>query len=584
MMVLLMAFPAFAGDGQIGTYTCYGLTGGDAGDLDRLPYADLNDKDAALVFVAGDATYFYTFDADSEAAESSPDVIVPDDATGDGRWILIQVHGGGAGADGEDAYVYIAYASDASGTGFTMTFNAALDYIAVLSTDTEIETPQASDFAGLWKNYKGATGAQGVQGPAGADGEDGAPGPQGDPGPAGADGADGTDGYSVLSGSGAPDSGLGVNGDWYIDTAAHNIYGPKAGGAWGSPTSLIGPQGETGAAGADGEDGAQGPQGDPGAAGADGEDGTDGITYTWRNGTGVPDNGLGINGDYYLDDATGDVYFKAAETYSVVSNIEGPQGDPATDDQTASEVPVTDSAGYFTGDDTEEIFAEIGAGQEVPADLTADFYLFGTTSATLNWGVLNDNRITGYYIYQADYPGDFATVYDFATSTNSYVVTGLEYDHDYQFKISSTNGVDESDFRSKIIVHVREDAGGASLDIIEVTGTQSLTAAQLTNSRIFLNQTGTATYTFGTAQTAYELEESSAVFLFGTTEPAYFDCQAGDKITFVAGEKTTMDDGDKMYASSPEIYDSFVVTPVKIGSDYQWLINCVSGEYEDGGP
>ena len=66
---------------------------------------------------------------------------------------------GADGADGEDAFVYIAYASDNSGTGFTTTFNASLAYIAVLATDTEIATPQASDFAGLWTKYKGDDGA-----------------------------------------------------------------------------------------------------------------------------------------------------------------------------------------------------------------------------------------------------------------------------------------------------------------------------------------------------------------------------------------------------------------------------------------
>jgi len=65
---------------------------------------------------------------------------------------------GGSGAAGNSAYVYIAYASDASGTDFTMTFNSALDYIAILAADTEIETPSASDFTGLWKKYKGEIG------------------------------------------------------------------------------------------------------------------------------------------------------------------------------------------------------------------------------------------------------------------------------------------------------------------------------------------------------------------------------------------------------------------------------------------
>lgn len=65
-------------------------------------------------------------------------------------------------------------------------------------------------------------------------------GPQGDPG---ADGAAGADGRTLLSGSGAPGSGLGTDGDFYIDTAAWYIYGPKTSGAWGSATSLIGPSG-----------------------------------------------------------------------------------------------------------------------------------------------------------------------------------------------------------------------------------------------------------------------------------------------------------------------------------------------------
>jgi len=68
------------------------------------------------------------------------------------------------GEDGEDAYVYIAYASDDQGTGFTTTFNPLLDYIAIKTTTTEIPTPTAADFAGLWKNYKGADGADGADG------------------------------------------------------------------------------------------------------------------------------------------------------------------------------------------------------------------------------------------------------------------------------------------------------------------------------------------------------------------------------------------------------------------------------------
>ena len=63
-----------------------------------------------------------------------------------------------------ESYLYIAYASDDSGTGFTMTFNAALDYVAMLQSATEITSPQASDFAGLWKKYAGDDGTPGVDG------------------------------------------------------------------------------------------------------------------------------------------------------------------------------------------------------------------------------------------------------------------------------------------------------------------------------------------------------------------------------------------------------------------------------------
>jgi len=83
---------------------------------------------------------------------------------------------GATGANGSSAYVYIAYASDASGTGFTTTFNAALDYIAVKTTTTSIASPAVGDFTGLWKNYKGATGSTGATGANGTNGTNGTDG------------------------------------------------------------------------------------------------------------------------------------------------------------------------------------------------------------------------------------------------------------------------------------------------------------------------------------------------------------------------------------------------------------------------
>lgn len=46
----------------------------------------------------------------------------------------------------------------------------------------------------------------------------------------------------------------------------------------------------------------------------------------WRDGAGVPSNALGIDGDYYLRDTTGDVYLRTAGAYAIVANIKGAAG------------------------------------------------------------------------------------------------------------------------------------------------------------------------------------------------------------------------------------------------------------------
>ena len=114
----------------------------------------------------------------------------------------------------------------------------------------------------------GATGAQGVAGVAGPVGATGLPGPAG------------TNGNTVWNGSGAPSSALGTNGDFYIDTDAKAIFGPKTGGSWGSGVALVGPQGPQGLQGATG---AQGVAGVAGPAGAQGPKGLNWLG-TWNSG------------------------------------------------------------------------------------------------------------------------------------------------------------------------------------------------------------------------------------------------------------------------------------------------------------
>jgi len=78
----------------------------------------------------------------------------------------------------------------------------------------------------------------------------------------------GTIGNTLLNGSGAPTATVGNIGDFYLDVASINLYGPKTTLGWpASFVSLVGPQGETGP---------EGPQGFTGATGAVGPQGPDG--------------------------------------------------------------------------------------------------------------------------------------------------------------------------------------------------------------------------------------------------------------------------------------------------------------------
>jgi hypothetical protein len=56
----------------------------------------------------------------------------------------------------------------------------------------------------------------------------------------GADGQDGADGSQILSGTTAPAASLGTVGDFYLNTATFDLYGPKTVSDWGTPINLQG--------------------------------------------------------------------------------------------------------------------------------------------------------------------------------------------------------------------------------------------------------------------------------------------------------------------------------------------------------
>jgi len=182
---------------------------------------------------------------------------------------------GNDGADGTDGKTIL------NGTSIPLLEGVDGDFY--IRTDTsEIYGPKSG---GLWGAPTSLVGADGT------DGTDGT------------NGTDGQDGSTILNGIGAPNGGLGNDGDFYIDTFNNDIYGPKAIGSWGSPTSIIG------------------------AAGADGDDGN-----TILNGVGIPSNGLGVDGDFYIDTFNNNIYGpKTTGLWGAATSIVGADGQDGTD-------------------------------------------------------------------------------------------------------------------------------------------------------------------------------------------------------------------------------------------------------------
>ena len=102
--------------------------------------------------------------------------------------------------------------------------------------------------------------------------KDGEPGLDGKDGIQGEQGIPGMDGTSLLSGEGIPKGTLGKNGDFYLDKASVELYGPKTDAGWGNGTAL---------------------------KGEDGQNGKDGATIL--GGTVIPTAALGTLGDFYFD-------------------------------------------------------------------------------------------------------------------------------------------------------------------------------------------------------------------------------------------------------------------------------------------
>jgi len=242
---------------------------------------------------------------------------------------------GPRGADGAGATNNILYgtANPTGGTGMDGNF--------FINTATwTLFGPKA---AGAWPSGVSMIGPAGANG---SNGSNGATGPQG---------AAGADGKTVLNGTGAPDNGLGTNGDFYLATNTWTVYGPKAAGVWPAGQTLVGP---TGAAGNDGAPGADGAAGSPGAAGADGR--------TLLNGTGAPSNGLGADGDFYIATDTWLIYGpKASGTWPSGFDLNGADGADGADGAAG--------AAGAAGADGKTVLS--GSGAPTTEGVNGDFYI-----------------------------------------------------------------------------------------------------------------------------------------------------------------------------------------------------------------
>lgn len=198
-----------------------------------------------------------------------------------------------------------------------------------------------------------------------------------------------------------------------------------------STSSLIGPTGDTGAQGATGSAGADGTNGAAGTPGS-----------VWREGTGAPSNGLGVDGDFYLNDADGDVYLKAGGSYSVVANIKGPTGNTGA---TGSQGPAGSNG----------LFSAAGVG-------------FDDNGGTLDW---DPTEFTQEKVIEPI--TDMQTIYDISSSANRKVapsdLTGFVLPKYTAFE-SDLLGHEPSDILLPGGIVIQESGGGSYTQVSEESG------------------------------------------------------------------------------------------------------------------
>jgi hypothetical protein len=114
---------------------------------------------------------------------------------------------------GTSAYLYIAYAADNVGNGFSLKRSSDLDFWNIIQTEfpipeDELTLTKFNELGGGWTQLQGDDGIT----------------------------------YEWLSGTTAPSASLGKNGDWYLDVSKGDVYN-KVSGSWSLKLNIVGATG-----------------------------------------------------------------------------------------------------------------------------------------------------------------------------------------------------------------------------------------------------------------------------------------------------------------------------------------------------
>ena len=244
------------------------------------------------------------------------------------------------------------------------------------------------------------TGTQGLQGPAGPAGAAGAIGPTGPAGPGGANGS------VWRNGLGVPSSGLGNNGDYYLELADNDIYN-KVSGTWTKISNI--------------------------AAGANGA--------TWLSGSGVPATSLGSNDDYYLNTANSDVYNKVSDSWTIITNIKGAAGATGATGPTgpAGAAGATGPQGPMGPE------GPAGSFSNVQADF--QFVTYGASGTVLAAGYVGSSGSvpTGYQITSCSWSATYSR-YEIA-------ITGVSYYYSDYVSVVTVSGSNAGSFATTASVN-----------------------------------------------------------------------------------------------------------------------------------